>query len=304
MKKKIRFAAIDVGSFNCRLTIVEKNDIGTKIVLNFSRETNLIKQIAYSNEFNYEKISKTLDCLIEISKRINNFNVQSYRCVATEACRQVINPEYFLDQVKKKTGLIVEIISAIEESKLSFIGCSIYHNKIKNLGLIFDIGGGSTEITYFNKKDNIMISKSISFGVINLSEKINLFGIEYINKKFNSFFSDLKKQISPQFDDYFVIGSCSTVTTIFAVEKKLKYYTPKKIEGKILSLKSIFDTCNYVNKLKMNEKKNNPCIGKNYLLLDNGIVILKKIFDSIPVKKVLATHYGLRQGLINQHFYQ
>ena len=302
MKKKKIFAAIDIGSYNCRLTIVEKTVNGIRIVQNFSRETNLIKEISYSNEFEYENIRKTLNCLYEISKKIADFKVQEYRCIATEACRQVINPDFFLLQVKKKTGLLAEIISSSEESRLSFDGCSKYHDKIKKFGLIIDIGGGSTELTYFDKKNDKLISKSISFGVVNLSEKINLFGIEYINKKFNNFFLDIKKQISQNFTDYLVIGSCSTITSIFAVNKGLKRYLPRLIEGEILNLDSVLETCSLIKTMTINDKKTHPCIGKNYFLLDNGILILKKILEYIPAYKILATHYGLRQGLINEYF--
>ena len=77
---------------------------------------------------------------------------------------------------------------------------------------------------------------------------------------------------------------------------------PKLIEGEILSSNSISETCNVIETMKLREKKTHPCIGKNYFLLDNGIVILKKILESIPANKILATHYGLRQGLINEYF--
>ena len=95
------------------------------------------------------------------SKKIKSMDVKKYKCIATEACRSVINPEYFVKEVKSQTGLKVEIIESIEEARLSMKSCSTYISKIKKQGLIFDIGGGSTELSCFNIKPNEIVTKSI-----------------------------------------------------------------------------------------------------------------------------------------------
>ena len=69
------------------------------------------------------------------------YKVDNYRCIATEACRQVINPNYFVNLVREKAGLKIEIISSYEEAKLSFKSCSDYVEQIDK-GILFDIGGG------------------------------------------------------------------------------------------------------------------------------------------------------------------
>ena len=296
-----RFAAIDIGSFNCRLVVVEKQNNNLKIIHNFSKETNLIKDIAYNNEFTHEKISNTVNCLKEISNKIKSYNVGHYRCIATEACRQVINPDFFLLEVKEKTGLNVEIISSFEEGRLSFKGCFEYHKKFKEDGLIFDIGGGSTEITFFNSNSNQFYTKSISFGVINLSEKKEIFGIDFINKKINNYFNEIKKNINTT-KNYSAIGSCSTITSICAVYLKLKFFNLKKIEGQVLSLSKVLKTCKEIQKLTSKQKLNHPCIGNKYQLLVNGIFILKRLLDEFPVSEILVTNKGLRQGMINDFF--
>ena len=164
MTQTKRFAAIDIGSFNCRLVIIEKTLDNYVVLENFSRETNLIKNISFNNEFDNKKVLSTLKCLEIIAHKISNYKINNYRCIATEACRQVVNPDFFVDLVKKKTGLIVEIISTFEEARLSLKSCEGYMDLFKNNGFIFDIGGGSTEITFFNKKKQEFLTKSISFG--------------------------------------------------------------------------------------------------------------------------------------------
>ena len=133
--------------------------------------TNLIKNLSFSNEFTHENIKKTVNCLTTFSKKMLEYNVIDYRCVATEACRQVINSDFFTSEVKKKTGLTVEVISVNEEARLCFQSCKKYIENTNKQGILFDIGGGSTEISVFDMKKESFRTSSIPLGVINLSEK-------------------------------------------------------------------------------------------------------------------------------------
>ena len=145
-------------------------------------------------------------------------NVKKYKCIATEACRSVINPEFFVEEVKKNTGLEVEIIGSVEEARLSMKSCSAYISNIKKLGLIFDIGGGSTELSCFNIKPNEIITKSISYGVINLDEKCQIFSEDHVEQDLSRHFSNYFQHFKISEDEKFLaIGSCSTVTSLCCV---------------------------------------------------------------------------------------
>ncbi len=296
-----KYAAIDIGSYNCRLVIVEKNNSNFyKIVEKFSMETNLIKDLSYNNEFTPKKISKTIKCLKEISKKITQHGITKYRCVATEACRQVINPEFFTENVMQQTGLNVEIISSYEEARLSLKSCEPYMKRFKKNGLLFDIGGGSTELTFFNLKKKNIITKSISLGVVNLSEKSDIFGDNYVKDMMVKHFIKFKNSLSDFTFDNLSLGSCSTVTTLCAMHLNLSSYQANKIEGYEIDAKEIFKASNFFNNLSDNERSKHPCIGKRYNLLKNGIKILEKILDIFLINKVIATHKGLRDGMINE----
>lgn len=224
-------AAIDIGSHNCRLTIAKKQKNRAKVIHNFSYGTNLIKNLSYNNEFDDTNIKKTVECLEKFSKKLVQYEVENYRCIATEACRQVINPEFFVKRVKEITGISVEIISSYEEAKLSLKSCKKYIKKIDE-GIIFDIGGGSTELTYFNLGQQKFKTKSLSYGVINLSEKIQIYGKDFVKKEINNHFESFKnvelKNINKKL---FAVGSCSTATTLYAVFRNLEFFDIKMIEG-------------------------------------------------------------------------
>ena len=296
--KNSTYAAIDIGSYNCRLTIFKRKNGFFKIIHNYSHSTNLIKNLSYNNEFTDENISKTLGCLTNFSKKLKKFNVDKYRCIATEACRQVINSEFFVEKVRSKTGINVEVISTQEEAKLSLKSCEKYLKKINNHGVIFDIGGGSTEFTFFDFNKKIFNSRSISYGVINLSEKKELFNEKLINKQLFDHFHLFKNDLLEFLNTNFVsIGSCSTVTTLCAIYKNLKFFNPQKIEGYEMNKEELLNVIAFVNKQSKSKLRRFPCVGSRYNLLLNGVIILKYILEIFPINKVIVTQVGLREGI-------
>ena len=278
--------------------IIVNNADKIKVLKTISVATNLIKNLSYSNEFTHENIRKTVKCLTMFSKKMLEYNVTNYRCVATEACRQVINSDFFIEEVKNKTGLSVEIISVNEEARLCFQSCKKYFQKINNEGILFDIGGGSTEISFFNVTSEKFETSSIPLGVINLSEKINIHGkskiISQMNRHFKSFNSDLSNEIDPSFS----LGSCSTMSTLSAIYQNLTFFDKKKIEGSLLDVGEIMKIINNLKNLKISEMLEHPCIRKRYPLLLNGIDILEKILENFPIKQILVSQSGLTGGMI------
>ena len=290
-------AAIDIGSYNCRMIIVN-NSPKIKILKKISVATNLIKNLSYSNEFTDENIKKTVKCLTMFSRKMLEYNVTNYRCVATEACRQVINSDFFTKEVKKKTGLYVEIISVNEEAKLCFQSCKKYVERTNNEGILFDIGGGSTEISFFDVKDEKFETSSIPLGVINLTERINLHGKSNIISQMKRYFQSLKSNLSNQIDPSFSLGSCSTVSTLSAIYQNLKTFDRNKIEGSLLDVDEIMKIIKNLKKLEISEMLKHPCIRNRYPLLLNGIEILEKILENFPIKKILVSQGGLTEGMI------
>ena len=290
-------AAIDIGSYNCRMIIVN-NAPKIKVLKTISVPTNLIKNLSYSNEFTHENIKKTVNCLTMFSRKMLEYNVIDYRCVATEACRQVINSDFFTEEVKNKTGLSVEIISVNEEARLCFQSCKKYFQKINNEGILFDIGGGSTEISFFNLTSEKFETSSIPLGVINLSEKINIHGKSKIISQMNRHFKSLNSDLSNEIDPSFSLGSCSTVSTLSAIYQNLTFFDKKKIEGSLLDVCEIMKIIKNLKNLKISEMLEHPCIRKRYQLLLNGIDILEKILENFPIKQILVSQSGLTGGMI------
>ena len=292
MNNKI-LAAIDIGSYNCRLVIVK----GLREIKTISIPTNLIKNLSFSNEFDYKNTNKTIDCLTLFSKKMLEYKVHKYRCVATEACRQVVNAKFFIDEVKSKTGLSVDIISSDEEAKLCFKSCKKYLNKI-NKGVLFDIGGGSTEFSLFDVNKGYFLTKSIAYGVINFSEKVSLYGKKKILLELNRHFKLFQSKFMKDKDILYSLGSCSTISTLCALSKNLRFFDKSRIEGSILDVALIKKLIIKIRNFSVEEMLNNPCINERYPLLLNGIEILEQILLTVPMNKIIVSQGGLTGGII------
>ena len=298
-----RFAAIDLGSNNCRLVIVEIINSEIKVLQNYSQILNLGKNLSFSNEFSDEIINSTLKVFKIISEKLKLYKVKKYRCIATEACRQSSNAKELIEKIFNYTGIEVEIISSYEESRLCLKSCSNHKNLEYDFNMIFDIGGGSTEIIMTNSlsehQNNDFDYISIPFGVVNYSEKVFLSTEEKIKIQLKNQLNLIKNKNEFRHKKINVIGSCGTITSLCAIHRKLSYYEKKKVDDFIMSISQLRKSCELVKKMNLDEKINHPCIGHHrYELLDCGIIILEEIINNWDIQKILVSDRGLREGII------
>ena len=300
-KKNYRFGAIDLGSTNCRLIIVDLVLNNFEVLNNYSEILNLGQNLSYSNEFSMQTINKTIKIFKIISKKLNHFKVSKYRCIATEACRQSINTKQLVDNVFEETNIKIEVISTKEEARLCLKSCLNYKINYEDFNLIFDIGGGSTELILIDSKKSTkqFDFSSIQCGVINFQEKVSIHGMSSVLNQIRNQIFFFKKKIQFQNSLISAIGSCGTVTTLSAIHQGLKYYQKDLVDNSLLKVQEVKNLCNYVKGLSISQKKNHPCIGqKRASLLDNGILILEVILQEFPIEKILVSDRGLREGLI------
>lgn len=299
------FAAIDIGSHNCRLLIAKKNKRNFEIIYNFSRHLSLAENLAFNNELDKRKIKDLLKILKIISIKMKEFGVTKYRCVATEAFRQSINSSEVVNKIKEKIGLKIEVISVREEVELCFRGCTKGLKKTQVPLIIFDIGGGSTEIMLCNHlskdSDSNISFISVPYGVVNLDDNFQIFSKEKISNKIENEFKRFKNEYIKELFDYQIIGSCATITTICGISLGLSKYDRKIVEGKILTAKDVSSAINKIQKLNLDEKINHPLIGKDkHSLLDSGVFILELLIKTFEIDNLYVMENKVRLGILDQ----
>jgi exopolyphosphatase/guanosine-5'-triphosphate,3'-diphosphate pyrophosphatase len=233
-------AALDLGTNNCRLLVARPASTGFRVVDAFSRIVRLGEGLEATGALSEEAVARTLDALKVCADKIAYRNIIIGRYVATEACRRAVNCEMFLAQVRRETGLDIEIISTSEEARLVVAGCAPLLNPRIPYALVFDIGGGSTEIVLVRleggrevrRRQQIVGSMSLPLGVVTLTDR---FGGEVSPVIYRRMVDEAAEALARFERDYRIrrhirtgrtqmLGSSGTVTTLAGIHLALPRY--------------------------------------------------------------------------------
>ena len=172
-------AALDLGTNNCRLLIARQGSNGFQVIDAFSRIVRLGEGVSQSGALSAAAMDRTIEALKVCSAKMQRRSVSLMRSVATEACRRAANGPEFLERTRAETGVDLEIITTSEEAKLAFSGCMPLLDRTRPYAIVFDIGGGSTELGWIHlehgRHPRIIAWHSIPLGVVTLTER---FGAE------------------------------------------------------------------------------------------------------------------------------
>ena len=142
------YAAIDLGTNSCRLVIASPTPTSFRVVETFSKVVRLGEGIIQENELSSKAMKRTIQALKVCRGVMDEYApIVSSRFVATAACRRAKNVAQFVEMAKNSAGIELEVISSKEEARLSVVGCLPLLNRNIKRVLVFDIGGGSTQIS-------------------------------------------------------------------------------------------------------------------------------------------------------------
>ena len=173
------YAALDLGTNNCRLLIARPSSENFTVIDAFSRVVRLGEGLAQSGALSQESMDRALGALKICAEKLKRRNVRLARSVATEACRRARNGTEFIERVRRETGIALDIISAQEEARLAVLGCHILLESGEGPAVIFDIGGGSTELVLIEPGGpvpRILDWQSVPYGVVSLSDTVPRMG--------------------------------------------------------------------------------------------------------------------------------
>ena len=307
------YAAIDLGTNSCRLVIATPTPTSFRIVETFSRITRLGEGIINDNRLSKDAIRRTIRALKICSEVINEYApIYRSRFVATAACRRADNCKEFLSEVKKRTGLNIEIISSQEESRLAVVGCVPLLNRNLKRVLVFDIGGGSTEISLARVtntgKTFIEGYISLPYGVVTVSEAFpnqdmtNLAYdtiIERTHKLLEAFEEKHHIYEAIQNQEIQVIGTSGTVTVLGAVQLNLTRYNRSAVDGLSISKQDLERSITRIRRMGVEGRKKHPCIGPLKAdLTIAGCAIIEGICSFWPVSEVTVADRGIREGML------
>jgi len=309
------YAALDLGTNNCRLLVARPTPDGFKVIDAFSRIVRLGEGLAKTGRLNDAAIRRTVDALRVCARKMRRRSVIKARNVATEACRRAENCDAFLTRVRNETGIDLEIISTNEEARLALTGCLPLLEGPERHGFVFDIGGGSTELIWIDlqkvngdARSGILGTLSIPVGVVNLAErfggdKIGLALYEEMIADVAQLLSDfenahgIKAKVAE--GDVQMLGTSGTVTTLASVNQGLARYERNLIDGAYLGLKEATEINERLAEMNYDQRAGVPCIGPERAdLVVAGAAILDAIWRTWPVPRLRVADRGLREGIL------
>lgn len=304
------FGAIDLGSQNCRLLIAEKNGNSLKTVATLSKIVGLGEGVSRTNRLSKKAMDRTIIALSQYVKKMKQYQPIIVDFVATEACRKAVNQDLFIKRVKRELNMDLRVISYEEEAGYVLLACQKWVHPGSKYALIFDIGGGSTELMWASLEQGaparLLDCVSIPYGAVFLSEafksnRVEQYGaacsaVEKIAATFcqaNQIY-DIAKQSKVQ-----LIGTSGTTTTVAALKQGLYFYDRKKVDGTTLTFEDVQEV---VKQLQLMQ----PIGTLKYPLLEPhhpdvvlaGLAIIDGLYRAWPHFELTVTDLGVRDGIV------
>ncbi|MEO1240747.1 MAG: Ppx/GppA phosphatase family protein [Pseudomonadota bacterium] len=312
-KREDRYAALDLGTNNCRLLIAAPRGKQLRIVDAFSRIVRLGEGVSRSGVLSEAAMERAISALNICAEKMQRRGVTHSRCIATQACRGAENGAAFLDRVQREAGLTFDIILPEEEARLAVAGCADLLDKKASAGLIFDIGGGSTELSWMRRKESsgsaeIAAWASLPFGVVSLAEKWG--GREIDPDRYETIVDDVRASIANigdpagmkavfENDDAHLLGTSGTVTSIAGVHLELDRYRRDRVDGLWLSADDTRAVTEHLRAMSFEERSDVPCIGAERAdLVVCGCAILEALLREWTSSRVRVADRGLREGIL------
>jgi exopolyphosphatase / guanosine-5'-triphosphate,3'-diphosphate pyrophosphatase len=305
------YAALDLGTNNCRLLIARAASDGFTVVDAFSRVVRLGEGLNSTGKISEEAMDRAIEALSVCADKLKRRNVVLARSVATEACRQAVNGAQFIERVKNETGIVLDVISPKEEARLAVMGCHALLEPGRGPALIFDIGGGSTEVVLVSTDGvvpEILDWASVPWGVVSLTESephdeedaaARDAAYAAMRAKVSKAFADFAKRLPKDGGDHRLLGTSGTVTTLASVYLKLQSYDRKQIDGLHLPSQDLRDICQTLAGRSPSGRAEFPTIGvERSDLVVAGCAILESIFDMWPGERLGVADRGIREGIL------
>ncbi|HEX3349376.1 MAG TPA: Ppx/GppA phosphatase family protein [Acetobacteraceae bacterium] len=307
------FAALDLGTNNCRLLIGAPTAVGFRVLDSFSRVVRLGEGLHRTGKLSDDAMDRAVSALRACAHRLERRPLRGVRAIATEACRRASNGPEFLRRVQAETGLLVEVISSREEAELAVESCAPLLRGRAQRALLFDIGGGSTEIAWVRLSGSgsppeLIGYTSLPIGVVTLAERFRTSAFD--RETYDAMVEMVQQRLHPfeavhcigheiRNGAVSMLGTSGTVTTLAGVALDLPRYSRLQIDGVVLSADAANAALERLREMGPDGMGRHPCVGPDRAeFVLPGCALFAAIHALWPVPRVLVADRGLREGML------
>jgi exopolyphosphatase / guanosine-5'-triphosphate,3'-diphosphate pyrophosphatase len=306
------YAALDLGTNNCRLLIARPSYGGFRVIDAFSRIVRLGEGLSQTGQLSDAAIERTMEALKVCRDKMRNRGVTRARLVATEACRSASNGAQFLRAVRDRLGLHLEVVDRETEAYLAAAGAGELIDDTAEATVLFDIGGGSSEIVWMTRGPDggrrVAAWESLRLGVVSLAETFGGDDVtpeifEAMVRAVDDALAGFAERVSPlaRCERFHLLGTSGTVTTLAGVHLDLPRYDRRAIDGLWLNRDEVDGAVKKLRAMSYAERAANGCIGVERAdLVLAGCAILEAIRGRFPAERIRIADRGLREGILSQ----
>ena len=313
------YAALDLGTNNCRLLVAVPGRPGQfRVVDAFSRIVRLGEGLSASGRLNAAAMDRAVDALKVCADKLRARKVKKARLIATEACRSAANGVEFIERVQEESGLALEIIDRKTEARLAVSGCGSLVERGTDGVVLFDIGGGSSEIALIDVSrhrtprlaNHIVSWTSLPVGVVSLAERFG--GRDVTPEVFEAMVAEVATMLD-RFEgrsrlshlgkgsQFYLLGTSGTVTTLAGVHLGLERYDRRRVDGLWMDNANVDAMISKLLGWGFDQRVANPCIGSDRAdLVLAGCAILEAIRRHWPAERLRVADRGLREGMLSE----
>lgn len=308
------YGALDLGTNNCRLLIAQPGPQGFMVIDAYSRVVRLGEGLLESGRLSDAAMDRTVAALAACADKLSRRDVRLTRNVATEACRRAANGVRFVERVYAETGIALDVISAAEEARLAVLGCQTLIDPDGPPALVFDIGGGSSELMLVAPQAEaggqpaILDWVSLPWGVVSLAETEPQWPRADDRA---AAYARMLGRVAPLLDRFAArlaargvthvqpLGTSGTITTLASVELGLPGYDRRRVDGCSVGSDAMTDLCRSIAGRSVEDRARIACVGADRAeLIVAGCAILEAILVRWPGGQVRVADRGIREGIL------
>ena len=313
------YAALDLGTNNCRLLIARPHERSFRVLDGFTRIVRLGEGLSTTGRLSDAAMDRTIEALRLCRNKLREHEPARVRLIATEACRSAANGQAFLDRVEAELGLALEIVDRRTEAELAVTGCADLIEQGAEGALMFDIGGGSSELAWLDFRGgrprrqgrmaaSIRSWQSLPVGVVSIAEKFG--GVDVNRDAFEAMVAHVaqhlrefrgRHKLRQMIAEHSVhlIGTSGTVTTLAGLHLGLERYERQKVDGLWMTAEEVDATITALLGMPFERRVAHACIGRDRAdLVLPGCAIFEAIRREWPTERVRVADRGLREGIL------
>lgn len=311
------YAALDLGTNNCRLLIATPAGGGFRVIDAYSRVVRLGEGMGATGLLSEPAMDRALAALAACAEKVRRREVAGLKAVATQACRAAGNGAEFVARVARETGITLEVISPREEAQLSVAGCRNLLDRTADAALVLDVGGGSTELSWLDLRRGTGAGAmrgwlSMPVGVVSLAERFpekTFTGgdrnawyetmVEAVRTELRAF--PEAEKMRPLFAQgrAHLVGTSGAITSLAGMHLGLPRYDRSRVDGLWLTDEDCRGAAARLLSLDGLGRAEEPCIGTDRAdLVLAGAAILEAVQREWPCRRVRVADRGLREGLL------